>query len=135
ASPGEKRVVAGPPPLPVPGVPRTRPRQRNHQPGDRPAHPGLSRPATILSYTTNCDLTTSRSGFAERLTRQRIEANPSRTAGAATVDGRADTVACTRLGLCYCSSVGDSAAGQSMKGLGAAFCSGLDGRAMSREPP
>jgi hypothetical protein len=42
---------------------------------------------------------TSRSGFAERLTRQRIEANPSRTAGAATIDGRADTVACTRLGF------------------------------------
>jgi hypothetical protein len=42
---------------------------------------------------------TSRSGFAERLTRQRIEANPSRTAGAATVVGRADTVACTRLGF------------------------------------
>jgi hypothetical protein len=53
--------------------------------------------------------------------------------GAATVDGRVDTVACTRLGLCYCSSVSDSAAGQSMEGLGAAFCCGLDGRAMSRE--
>jgi hypothetical protein len=29
--------------------------------------------------------------------------------------GRVDTVACTRLGLCYCSSVGDSAAGQTWR--------------------
>ena len=53
--------------------------------------------------------------------------------GVATADSIADTVACTRLELCYCSSVGDSAPGQSMEGLGAPFWYGLDGRAMSRE--
>jgi transposase-like protein len=39
-----ERRVAGRPPLPLPGVPRPRPRRQAHHPGGRPAHPGLSRP-------------------------------------------------------------------------------------------
>jgi hypothetical protein len=76
---------------------------------------------------------TSRSGFAERLTRQRMDrrANRSRTAGAATVDGRVDAVACTRLGFATVPRLAIPQRGQGMEGLGAAFCYGLDGRAMS----
>jgi hypothetical protein len=44
--------MVGRPPLPVPRIPRARPGRRARHQGGRPAHPGLSRPRTILNYTT-----------------------------------------------------------------------------------
>jgi hypothetical protein len=61
---------------------RVRPGRRTCHPGGRSAHHGLSRPTTILNYTTSCDLTTPRPCWIEvegdhRVGRCRKSATPS----------------------------------------------------------
>jgi hypothetical protein len=96
--------------------------RRPHQPGGLCFAP--STPALRGECRQPSALTAGRPGDAQPV---------SFHSGAATVVGRADAVAYTRCGFATVPRLAIPQRGQSMEGLGAAFCDGLDGRAMSRE--